>query len=134
MKNAFVRLALLLVCLGLVACQTQAVRQQASKLRDTLRAYDAVMRWSQFAQTIAFVAPDQREKLDTSVLGNIQVTAYETVSPPVLMDDTHASQTVGIEYVLKDSQAVRTLIDRQMWQFDEDSANWYLQSGLPAFQ
>ena len=51
-----------------------------------------------------------------------------------MLDDVTAAQTVEIGYYHQDTQRLKTLLDRQLWNYDLDSRLWRLASEIPEFR
>jgi len=62
------------------------------------------------------------------------VTSYEILTRDLSEDNFQATQTVEIKYFYKDRLKEKSIIDRQLWEFDEASDAWRLKTGLPRFQ
>ena len=60
----------------------------------------------------------------------VQVTAYSD-QQPVHTTETEVQQVVEIGLVNKNTQAARSVIDHQVWHYDEKANRWWLMSGLP---
>ncbi|WPL16174.1 hypothetical protein Thiowin_01127 [Thiorhodovibrio winogradskyi] len=103
-------------------------------LESATSGYRQAIRWGYHDAALQFIAPEKRPEEPSKLLENIRVTGYEVVRAPVILEDNKAEQLVRIEYVLTDRQQLKTLADRQHWRYDEDTSNWWLASGMPAFQ
>jgi hypothetical protein len=96
-------------------------------------AYGTAIRWGYYETAYGYVDPDKRKQTPPD-LANVRVTGYDVVQPPVLKDKNTATQIVHIEYLFKDVQKVHSLTDRQRWDYDPKTKNWWLESGLPSFK
>lgn len=117
----------------LSACQSLSERQQSSLLLDTLRRYEATVRWGDLEQAQGFMT-DAKEPVDSKVARDLRVTRYEVVQGPSLLEQNRAVQAVSIEYVFESTQQLRQLLDQQVWLYDEDSATWSRQNPIPEFR
>jgi hypothetical protein len=115
----------------LTACQTLGERKRAQSLQDTLRSYEASVRWSSGQQAAKFQAPDAATSELLPGRKSIKVTSYEVVQGPTMLGDMRAVQTAIIQYVLQESQVVKELADQQVWLYDEADEKWYLNSQVP---
>lgn len=115
------------------ACGRVKEDKMASSLESATNGYRESIRWGYFDAAFGFVHPDRREDPNAAALGNIRVTGYDVIQPPVITPQNTAVQQVRIEYVLEDEQRLKSLIDRQDWHWDEDRTAWWLYSGLPQF-
>jgi hypothetical protein len=128
------RLLLLgLALLGLAGCPN--TKSQSNLLTETLEAYAAVIRWNNFEQAVAFVDPETLKAhpvtpLDLQRYHQIQVTTYNE-RPPVPAGANEIRQVVEIGVVNVNTQAARTIVDNQVWHYDEPTKHWRLMSGLP---
>lgn len=126
---------LLLSTLLLGACATDQMRTRENLLDDTLRSYAATVRWGDVLRAQDFLDPKVREEhpptaLEIARFRQIQVTAYNE-QPAVPVNSTEVRQTVEIGLVNINTQEARSVIDRQVWKYDEQSKRWWLESGLP---
>ncbi|HEY0178274.1 MAG TPA: hypothetical protein VGC30_01435 [Dokdonella sp.] len=124
----------LAACVALLAaCAT--TRSKQNLLDDTLRAYASAVRWGDLAQAQAFLDPKLREQrapsaLDLARFKQVRVTAYEE-QPRTPVGDDEVSQVVEIGLVNVNTQTARSIVDRQLWRYDEKDKRWWLTSGLP---
>jgi hypothetical protein len=118
----------------LAACQTLGERKRAQSLQDTLRSYEATVRWSSGQQAAKFQAPDAAASGILPGRKNIKVTGYEVVQGPTMLGEKRAVQTAIIQYVLQDTQVVKEIADQQVWLYDEAEEKWHLHSQVPEFK
>ncbi|GAB3028812.1 MULTISPECIES: hypothetical protein [Oleiagrimonas] len=128
--------AVLTILLALLALGGCATDRRSSKLRDTLTAYGAAVRWGSFDQARAFLDPKYLEKhplthLEMERYHQVRVSEYDDGSGPIPVDDTTVRQIVRIGLINVNTQAQRTIIDRQTWTYDPVKNHWWLESGLP---
>ena len=123
-----------LLCVALTACQAMQARQTETKLRNTLRVYEDVVRWGQLPKIYALTL---RQPGDTVAspdgLDNVRVMAYDVVVAPSQVTEERWTQTVAIEYVKTDQQVVKTLVDDQVWELSPVTGNWYRVNPIPLF-
>jgi len=128
-----VRSALLVFALfALAGCP---VKDNALLLEDTLSGYGAAIRWGRMEDALGFVDPETLNKhpvtaLDLARYQQVQVSAYSD-SPPVHINDNEVSQIVEIGLVNINTQAARSIVDKQRWRYDAKANRWWLVSGLP---
>jgi hypothetical protein len=60
----------------------------------------------------------------------VRITAYDD-QPPVPSGKGQVTQIVKIDIVNINSQTERTIVDKQLWRYDEKTKHWHVVSGLP---
>lgn len=125
---------LLIIAVFLLAgCNTLLTQKESEKsLMETLKAYEATMRWGYPGQAYNFLRKDLAEKTEIpATLQNIRITGYKVISSPVKSDENLASQVVVIGYVFDDRQVERSLTDRQLWEYDKEKKSWHRINPIP---
>ena len=126
-------LSCLLAAAVLVAgCSTVDREKKTQALEAASTAYGKALRWGYYETAYGYLHPDLHTEVPEA-LENVRVTSYEVAQPAVLKGETQAEQVVQIEYVLRDEQVVRKVLDRQDWRFDDKTKTWWLHSPVPAF-
>jgi hypothetical protein len=125
----------LLTSLSLSGCATEKMRSRQNVLTDTLQAYAGAIRWGEVEQAQGFLDPKLRLEhpptaLELARFKQVRVTAYDE-QPAVPAGDNEVHQTVEIGLVNINSQVARSVIDHQVWHYDEAQKRWWLTSGLP---
>ena len=117
------------------ACANTEIRSRQTILNETLRSYAATIRWGDIAQAQAFLDPKRRAEHPPSALElarfkQVQVSGYEEqpVSP---VSENEVRQTVQIGLVNVNTQSARSIVDHQVWRYDDKARHWWLMSGLP---
>ncbi|MGQ0799678.1 MAG: hypothetical protein ACT4NL_06160 [Pseudomarimonas sp.] len=116
----------------LVACaNTPDARQQA----EALYLYAGAIRWGDIDGALTFIDPKTLEKaplnaVDRARYDQVQFAGYTVKSSGPVGEDELA-QIVEIRVVNRHTQIERTIIDRQLWRWDEASESWLLTTGLP---
>lgn len=123
---------IVVLSLGLTACQSLDLRRDARKLEQTLSTYATAVRWQPLASSYAFLDPKIQPETLPDGLGNIRVTGYEVNAAPRQLAEDRVTQSVLIEYVLIDQQAVRSLVDQQLW-VRSDKGVWQRANPIPEF-
>ncbi len=119
----------------LAACSMDKIKTKESILEETLQSYAATIRWGDMTQALAFVDPKYRQahpmtELDLARYRQVQVTTYND-QPAAPLSETEVGQTVEIGLVNVNTQQARSIIDRQIWRYDEKEKRWWLTTGLP---
>ena len=122
----------------LAACASMSMDKIKTKdtiLEETLKTYAATIRWGDMTQALAFVDPKYRQAhplsdLDMARYRQVQVTSYDD-QPAAPIGADEVGQTVEIGLVNINTQAARSIVDRQIWRYDEKEKRWWLTTGLP---
>ena len=127
---------ILAALLALGACaNTQKMRSKSVVLDETLHTYAATIRWGDVAQAQAFIEPKLLAEHPPSTLElerfkQVRVAGYNE-QPPVPVGDNEVRQVVQIDLINVNTQVSRSIVDRQVWKYDEAAKRWWLTSGLP---
>jgi hypothetical protein len=129
-------IALLLTAVLLQACATVDDSKKTINLDKTLYYYESAMRWSDFpaANSLRRYAGDPTPVTDPDKLRRIKVTGYDIVTTNPSDDESAVYITVKISYYDDDNLKLMSLIDNQVWEFDEKQNIWYISTPLPAFK
>ena len=124
-----------LASLLLGACANTEIRSRQTILDETLRSYAATIRWGDINQALAFIDPKERaahppSALDLARFKQVQVSG-DNAQAPVPVNGTEVHQTVQIDLVNVNTQSARSVVDRQVWKYDEEGKHWWLTTGLP---
>ena len=111
MKKLFLITAIAILLSG---CQSYSEKKQATQLEKAMHNYELLVRWGDVEKAQSFNKNITAQSLKQ--ISNIQITSYEVVQSPILVSENKAVQTVLIEYVLKDSQVQKKLMDQQVWE------------------
>lgn len=135
MRRYLIATPIVLSALLLAACATEKLRSRQTVLEETLRSYAATIRWGDIAQAQSFIDPKVREAhpvtaLELARFKQVQVSGYAD-QPPVPVGDNEVRQTVQIDLVNVNTQSARSVVDHQVWHYDEAAKRWWLTSGLP---
>ena len=126
----------LILALALCAgCGAMAAQSESHSLETTLAAYANAIRWGDFSQALPFLDPEALKAhpltpLDMERYKQIHVAAY-TEQPPVPAGPHEVRQIVQLDLVNINTQTSRSIVDKQLWRYDEKDKHWRLLSGLP---
>lgn len=117
------------------SCATEKMRSKETLLDDTLKSYAATIRWGDVAQAQGFIDPKVLAEhpptaLELARFKQVQITGYNE-RPAVPVGDNEVRQIVEIGLVNVNTQAARSVLDRQTWRYDEAGKRWWLMTGLP---
>jgi hypothetical protein len=106
------------------------------KFDDTSRAYIRAIRWGEYEAAYGFKRlPNVNDKLpDFNDLSDVRVTSYRVKQTIISEDEMVVMQLVDFQYYRMRNVTVRTITDRQRWEYDHEKGRWYLISGLPDFE
>ena len=134
LQNRQVLITALLCMLTMAACTPPNSAEKS--LREALKQYETIIRWSQWDAAADFVSPEYMAdnpitRLDMDRLRLFRVTAYTVRSTGIYDEGKTARQSVEIRMFNKNKGVERTIIDDQEWRYDDEKLRWYLHSGLP---
>ena len=127
----------ILIMSGLAVLLTACPQTKKDRgLSETLTQYETIVRWAQWDAAVDFVSPEyQKEhpitRLELDRLRLFRVTQYKLRSAIQIEDGTGMVQVVEIRLFNKSQARERTIIDEQLWKYDEELKRWFLHSGLP---
>ena len=132
------RIALLAFALAVMALAGCAADKRSESLNTTLMRYGSVIRWGDFTTAMSFVDKDYATEhpmtsIDQGRLAQLRVTSYDDGSGPQPAGDDEVIQVVQINVVNLNTQAERSIVDRQRWHYDHQKGTWSLMTGLPDF-
>ena len=124
---------LLSTMLLLSGCATD---KRNDSLTHTMIAYANAVRWDGFEAAEQFVDPKVRDAhpitdLDRERFKQVQVNDYDDGNGPVASGENEVRQNVRISVTNLHTQAVRSIIDRQVWHYDSEKNKWWLETGIP---
>jgi hypothetical protein len=94
------------------------------------------VRWGQLEALPSYLKPELiADQADIAKdPQNIRVTNYEVLRNPLPGEENQISQTVRIEYLFRDRQVVKTLIDQQLWEYFPEAKDWQRANPIPVFK
>ena len=103
---------------------------------ETLQKYETIVRWSQWDAAVDYLAPEYLEenpisRLDMDRLRLFRVTQYIPRQVAVAADGMGVQQVVEIRLYNQREAVERSIFDRQLWKYDEETQRWLLHTGLP---
>lgn len=116
-----------------IGCSTMKSWSRMDKLEPETQAYGHAIRWGDYKGAKAFTK-NQETELTFEHFKSVKVTSYQEIHREVSDDMFKAAQIVEIKYFYKDKLKEKTIIDRQLWEYDEEDKIWYLTTGLPRFE
>ena len=105
-------------------------------LSETLLQYETIVRWAQWDAAADFIAPEYLEenpisRLELDRLRLFRVTQYTIRSAIPVNDGDGLVQVVEIKMFNKNQARERTIINEQIWKYNEETERWQMHSGLP---
>ena len=113
-------LLLISITLALPACQSIAEQKREDALDTTLKLYGNTMRWQDPGNQADFL----KDPASMPTYRAVRVVSYDVVQQPTPVDENLVSQVARIEYVHRDTQVIRTIDDRQLWESNEEGTRW----------
>ncbi len=127
-------IGILIICTLLSACGGRMSKKKS--LDHTLYQYAKVMRWADYNAAMTFFSPDMTatnkpSTTDVERIKQFGVSSY--VASPILPGDTEnqIKQDVQLKLYNLHTKREKVIIDRQVWEYDDDKKVWLLLSGLP---
>ena len=135
MRHRLTAIVLVAATLLLGACATKDIRSKESILDATLRSYAAAIRWGDIDLAQSFLDPKQvaahpPTALELARFKQVQVSGYNE-QPVAQINENTVGVTVQIDLVNVNTQTTRSVVDHQVWTYDETAKRWWLSTGLP---
>ncbi|MGD8991640.1 MAG: hypothetical protein PVI00_09335 [Desulfobacterales bacterium] len=119
----------------ILGCASMKSGEKMSQFDETSRAYLRAMRWGEYEAAFAFkkLTARETEMPNFENYRTVKVTNYKVKQTIISEDQSKIIQIVDFQYYRMKDVTVKTLIDRQKWEYDPKLEKWFLQSKLPAF-
>lgn len=125
----------LVITVVLIGCATISEQSRMTEFEKISRRYKALVLLSEFEAAYMFTDTENMiEDVNLDALKKIKVTDYALKSYYISNDRLEINQSVKMEYHWLDIYRVRTILDKQVWKYDEEKETWVLQTGLPRFE
>ncbi len=120
----------------LVGCAAFQEKWRMADFEDVSSAYEQAIRWGNYEVAEGFTKVEEADQKGSNLdkFKKIRVTSYELLNTSTSEDKLRVRQSVKINYYDTDHLIERSIIDKQVWGYDETEESWYLQSGLPDFK
>ena len=107
---------------------------RANSLEAYPSQYRKMMRWAYYDEATQYLRSRDGSEIPTDLarLSRYRVTKFEIRSTLVADHGKEARVVAAIEYYEIDSGVLKSLVDTQLWWFDDESQRWFLESPLPA--
>ena len=120
-RPQFASLLLLIGTLLLLpACQSIAEQKREDALSSALKLYGNTMRWHGPDNQAEFL----KDPASMPTYRAVRIVSYDVVQQPAPVDENLVSQVARIQYVHTDTQVMRTVDDRQLWESNEEGTRW----------
>ncbi len=136
MKMYLKKLSICFFVLLLVGCAKIEDMKKMDRFDVTTRAYTHSIRWSEFEDAVMFLKSTEEDSNspDPELLKMIRVTDYAIKKTAVSEDQTQVVQIVDISYYRNDRMIVKTIREKELWEWDVEKKDWQLSTGLPKFK
>ena len=128
--------AICILALLTAGCANLKDITRLKQFEDVSMSYQHAMRWSDFDYVAQFVDPSTIEANppDPQILKLVKVTDYKIRKTSASEDQNQVSQIVQISYYRTDKMIVKTITERETWEWDKEAKQWLLKSGMPNFK
>ena len=133
-KFAVKWVVLMLLIMGCASLDKE--KESWLKFDETSKAYIRAIRWGEYEGAYGFKRPPntQDELPDFNELSDVRVTSYRVKQTIISENEIMVMQIVDFQYYRMRNVTVRTITDRQKWEYDKEKERWYLISDLPDFE
>lgn len=116
-------------------CARLEAEERSIQLQDLWSAYRKAIRWAEFEIAKDYVRHRDGSgyDYDKTYHEGIKVTSMEITKRNVSMEKLEAVITAEISYYHLDHGSVKSIVDTQVWWYDEETERWYLDGVFPAF-
>lgn len=137
MNRSLVTRLALVACFVCVLAACTGVGTKTDVLNATLYGYVSAIRWNEgnVDDALTFVKPEYLAKhplsqLERDRFSQFQVSGYYPKGSQQI-SETLYGQRVEIRLINVHTQAERSIIDDQIWEWDAAAERWWLTTGLP---
>jgi len=133
MKMHILLVALVLMAISVGGCTTTSDRHHT--LQSTLIVYEKAMRWGHLDTLAGFRKPgNELTPAEQEQYENIRIGGYNVVAFTMAPGGKQAKQIVEVDYVDEDTMRVIKIVDKQVWEYDDEANRWFISSSLPTLR
>ena len=123
------------VLFTLAGCASISDMNRMDSFDETVKTYEKMVFWSEFDAALAFGEPraDSDDQPDMNSLKKVRVTSYKVKRLKASADKSQVQQFVEIGYYRMDDVTVKTIVDEQLWVYNNEAQRWFIRSDLPSF-
>lgn len=110
----------LLFAVASLATGCQGGNKEEDELKAALISYEKTLRW----QGPEYQTPFLKDPAAMPDYSGIRVLGYEVISQPAPVSTGLVGQIARIQYIHTDTQMIRTIDDRQLWERTPGSKQW----------
>jgi len=131
MKSRFFLISLIIVMLP--ACETMDVRNQMSKLDESLSQYGTALRWAHIRDAASYHVrrSEVLVVVDLEHMEQFNITSVKILERTVNVESTEASVLLEINYYAKDRGTVQKVRQAQLWWYEPEMKHWLIDSDFP---
>ena len=124
-----------LLCLAVTGCAQLEAQNQTVQMQDRTRAYRKAIRWNEYEVARAFILRQDGSEYayDEDFYKLIRVVEMEIRSREVFTDEGLSVVTAEITFYHEDYNSVHSLTDRQVWWYDAETEQWYMDGSFPDY-
>jgi hypothetical protein len=131
----FIGRSLIMVAIATLLVGCPKTKEQKG-LAETLEQYAIIIRWAQWDAAVDYVSMEYQvehpiTRLELDRLRLFRVTQYIIRSSIPIDEGKGMVQIVEVRMFNKNQARERSIIDEQLWKFNEETERWQLHSGLP---
>ncbi len=120
-----------MVIVLLAGCQSHVSRKAG--IEKALNNYESTLRWQNIREAYRFLRPELQPAYLPQGIDSMRVVGYEVLDRPVEVSENVVVQRVEVQYVNQETQIMKTFMDEQIWESDDDGKTWLRASPMPAF-
>lgn len=133
-RSAKICLVFPLVFFLLSSCAWFAAKSRTERFTNVSKAYEWALESGNYHGAAEYLDPSiDRPPIDFKRYANIKVSEYTITRFKMSDDKRMIRQDVELQYFSLDRSIVKTIVDHQVWQYNEADDAWQLQTGLPDF-
>ena len=129
------RLSVLLLAVLVFGCAiSEKIRMD--KFSEASKAYGEAVVWGHYEVANLYLKDSGSDPInsDHENLKNFKVASYDVKQVKLSDDHSQVTQIVEIKYFKLDKMIVKSLRDKQLWEYDLKNLRWLLVTGLPEFR
>ena len=124
---------LISLVLAVSGCANIDKNKRINSVDFRLNDFRQALRWGYYENALQFIQPKDYQKplRSPEYLKNIRITSYEYGDKHLSEDGTRLDVTALISFYNIDQGTVKDIAETQIWWFDQEKKNWFLDGDIP---